>query len=427
MKSIIIKMLSHQLIRGSLIIVLGSTIVNIGNYVFHLLTGRLLGPTQYGVLESIISSLYILGIIPLALGITVVKFVSQFPGSENKEEARVFFRWLNVKLLVLGSVISLVLLFLVPIWSSFLKLTDNLPLIFAILTFPFLLLATSARSFLQGILNFFGYSVSVIFEVVVKIILAVIFIFLGWSVSGAVGAMLLGLVVAYLITLYLLREINSPKKVKSEFKQGKKFLKYSLPVTISILSITSLYTVDIILVKHFFNAFDAGIYAAVSILGKIIYFAPASLVSVMFPLVSSRQARGEKYHGVFWLTFVLVAACSALLSSIYFFFPKLMINILFGVKYLSGASILYWFAIFISLYALCNTLLNFYLSLGKTRASLLVFVGAFLQIILIFVWHADLLAVVIDSIIASSILLASLLLYYPYAAKKKLKPSLLKS
>ena len=45
----------HSLIKGSAIVFGGTAIVNGLNYVFHLITGRMLGPEQYSILASLIS------------------------------------------------------------------------------------------------------------------------------------------------------------------------------------------------------------------------------------------------------------------------------------------------------------------------------------------------------------------------------------
>ena len=41
-------------------------------------------------------------------------------------------------------------------------------------------------------------------------------------------------------------------------------IKYALPASIAILSLNSLISTDIILVKHFFSAQDAGLYGGLS-------------------------------------------------------------------------------------------------------------------------------------------------------------------
>ena len=57
----------------------------------------------------------------------------------------------------------------------------------------------------------------------------------------------------------------------------------------------SWHNIDVILVKHYFSADEAGHYAALSQLGKIIIFGTGAIASVMFPLVVERFEKHEMY------------------------------------------------------------------------------------------------------------------------------------
>lgn len=394
---------------------LGLTVVNAGNYLFHLLTGRMLGPANYGELESIISSLYLLGIIPIALNLIVVKFVSSQSASDP-EEIPVFFRWLNLRLIVFGVFSLVLLLLIIPHWAGFLKLDNSLPVLIAMLSFPLSLLMVTARSFLQGLMNFVAFTFSQIIEVLSKLLLAVLFIRWGWGVSGVSGAMVTASILGFFYALYVLRPFFMAHRGKT-FHKSKQLLKYGFSVVISTISLTSLFTTDIVLVKHYFTSFEAGIYASLSILGKIIFFGSGPFVTAMFPMVSQKKEKGESYHNLFWITVFLVLLSSLAVSAIYFVFPDLMIGLLFGKEYLVGKDLLVLFAVFISLYSLCSVFVNFYLSISKTIVVVIPLFFSIVQVVLIVIFHQSLAMVIIDSIITCVLLFISLLIYYPYAKK----------
>lgn len=396
---------------------IGTTIVNAGNYLFHLLMGRYLGPAGYGTLESLISSLYLLSIISASLNLVIVRYVSQAKGRGDEAAISSFYHWLSKRLIILGVIVAVFLTAFLPAWSSFLKISDLRIFYLTVLGFVLSFWAMSLRSFLQGMLKFFVYNVSTVLEIVTKIILCTFFVFLGWSVFGVfVGIFLSGLVGMAIAFYYL--KLKKPSLQNAGFLRKKEIILYGIPVLLSTIGYISLFSTDIILVKHYFVSFDAGIYAALSILGKIIFFASGSIVTVMFPLISQKHAQGGQYKKIFWTAFVLVGLSSAVLCGIYYFFPELMLRLLYGSSYLAGKSLLFWFAVFISLYALGNVLINFFLSIGKTRAVIFPLLCAGLQILLIVIWHQNLQLVIFDSVIATFILLVSLLLYYPYATRK---------
>ena len=62
MKKRVKKLVTHPLISGSSILLIGSLIVNIFNYVFNLSMGRLLSIEEYGLLASLTAFISIIAI-----------------------------------------------------------------------------------------------------------------------------------------------------------------------------------------------------------------------------------------------------------------------------------------------------------------------------------------------------------------------------
>jgi O-antigen/teichoic acid export membrane protein len=236
---------------------------------------------------------------------------------------------------------------------------------------------------------------------------------LGFRVGGAIAAIalatLLTVVLGYKLLLYHL-PLNFFGKINRNVS-FEKIGTYSLAVFLSNLALTSLYTMDIVLARHFLTPLEAGGYAALSVLGKIIFFAASPIMMVMFPVVSARQANGENYRKVVVLSLLLVLSVSLGVSSLYFLLPQLMVGLLYGQDYLSFSSSLGSFAIFISLYSLCSLLLNFFLSVSKVKIVALPVILAGLQVILINFYHEGISQILAMNILVTIILLLGLLLY----------------
>jgi O-antigen/teichoic acid export membrane protein len=207
------------------------------------------------------------------------------------------------------------------------------------------------------------------------------------------------------------------KQIKP-FKETKHFLKFTIPTFVTTLALISIFTTDVILVRHFFPGVESGYYSALSVLGKIIFFASAPVVMVLFPMVSEHHSRGESYGRMLKLGVLLTVAVSLSVTVIYFTIPDLMIRILFGEKYLAASGLLGIFGIFMTLHALCNLLANFYLSIHKTTISYIVGLFSIAQIILLYSFHRNLTEIIFVSIAITFLLLISLLLYYPHAKSK---------
>lgn len=409
------KIFKHPLFSGSAVMIGGSLVVNGFNYLYHLIMGRILGPSSYGVLAAIFSVLYIVSVLPMSTSFAIVKFVSSAKGKKERIEIYRAIRKLITNIAIAISVIMLALSF--PI-AKFLHIKEAISVSFVSIIVFFSLKTLVNQAASQGILKFTGVVVPNMVSSLLKLVLGVLFVVLGFSVGGAVFGVVLGAIFAFFVSLRYVKGFNGKKKVKEY--DTKPFLKYAFPVLVQALAFTSIFTVDLILVKHFLPAFEAGLYAALSTLGKIVYFAAQPITVVMFPIVSKRRSKGEKYRQVFYLSFLGTIGLSLAVVLFYYLFPNLAIGVLYGSEYLSAAKELVWMGIFIGIYTICYNLTNFLLSIDRTKIVLLPLVATILQIIGIWYFHESILQVIQVSLGAMTLLLAGLSMYLGYNQLSKL-------
>lgn len=376
-------------------------IINIINYVYHLVMGRILGPVDYGILASLFSILYIVGIVPTSTSVAIVKFISS---AKNSHEIATIYRSLNKLVFLIASALSVLTIAVSPFIANFLHIENIflIILITPILFFSLITLVNQAAS--QGLLKFMGFVIPNFASSVVKICLGVLLVIMGYSVFGAMVGVLAGGLLSYFVSKWYVRDIKKLRKVKNKYDL-KPFLKYSFPVFLQALAFTSLFTTDVILVKHFLSPFDAGIYAALSTLGKIVFFASAPISSVMFPVIAGRSAKGEKYLKIFWGSFGLTLIISAVVVGVYYFFSDFAIKILYGSAYLSASIDLVWMGLFILVYTLALLLVNFSLSLGKTQIIIFPVLAAFAQAVFLWIFHSSILEIIQVSLIICVLIL----------------------
>lgn len=419
LKDLLRRFFKSRLVISSLIMSFGAIIGGFVNYLYHLLMGRMLGPADYGLLVSLISLFSLLIIPSSSIGLVIVKFVSFFKGKKEFAAISILFKKITKKLLPFSLLFFLIFLMMSPIIISFLHLSSFLPLIIILIIILITIFSTINKAFLQGLLRFGWLTASGILEVLIKLLVAVIFVTWGFKVNGALFGLVLGGIIALFFTFVPLRSFFKTKRENLKINT-KEILNFSVPVFFFTLSFTSLYTSDVILVRHFFPEQQTGFYAALSTLGKIIYFLAGPIISVMFPMISERHANGGKYKNLLLLSLGLVVIICLFGISFYFFLPSFIIRIFYGQPYLSVAPFLGFFAVFLSLYTLCFLFVSFFLSIHKTKVVILPIVAAILQIVLIWFLHQTLLGVVLISIGITALLLISLLLYwFQYTSQRR--------
>jgi len=395
----------NTLFSGGIVMVVGSMSINAFNYLYHLIMGRALGPGSYSVLASVFSLYYMIAIIPQSASVSIVKFVSE---TKDKKDLSILYSSLYKFINILALVLAFFITIFSPLITKFLHF-DSFLLIPILAPITYFSLGTLLnQSVVQGLLSFKEVVSINLVAALGKLLLGLLFVILGFSAGGAV----LGLAIATFITFFYSRRLISVRvNVVPERRMLSDFFKFSVPALFQALSFTFIFTVDLILVKHFFSEYDAGLYAALSTLGKIIFFASSPIAMVMFPAVSGRRARGESYRKVFYITFFATFLMAGGIVSFYYLFPEFAIKILYGSSYLAASTYLFWMGGFIAVYTLNYFLVNFLLSVGKVKVVAVPFLSSVLQIIAISLWHESLLVVIQISLAIMIFMMILLVLY----------------
>ena len=405
------EIVKNPLFSGSAIMIVGSNVANFFAYIYHLILGRILGPSSYSELATLISILGLMGVISSSFYLVIVKFVS----SAKKNERKAMLSWLSKKGFILGVSVLLVFSALVPFLSSSLQIDSKT----LFLVGPIFLVSTLAfinKSFLLGLLKFEKFIGTALSEAFLKLILGLLFVYLGLSVFGATLGMFLAFAAGWVISRFFLKEFLGGKE--RNFKKSRQLFIYSIPIIFQTIAVTSLYSTDIILVKHFFPPYEAGLYASLSTLGRIIFFGAAPVSTVMFPMISRRYAKGENYRKIFIYSLLLTMLIASGVLLIYSLFPEFSIKILFGTAYLEAAPLLFWFGVFMALFTLSSLFISYFLSIEKTKVVVFPLIAAAAQVVGIWFWHDTILSVIKVSIFSTSFLIASLLLYFGHESRR---------
>lgn len=78
---------------------------------------------------------------------------------------------------------------------------------------------------------------------------------------------------------------------------------------------------DVVIVRHFFSPFDAGLYTAASILGRIVLFLPMAVSLVLFPKFVHNWTLGDSSRGLLYRGLGLTALLSGAVCSVFALLP----------------------------------------------------------------------------------------------------------
>lgn len=404
------KVFANPVTKSGAIMFVGHMTGSFMNYVYNLLMGRMLGPADYGVLAALMSLLYIVNVPSQAITTTITKYTASYKGEEKLERVRYLFGRLSKAFLMVGLLIfAFFVVASFPV-AQFLKIQDSLLVIMLASLFIASTPMTINNGVIYGLQEFPFIAGNSIFAALIKFSFAVLLAKLGFGVKGALVGLILSFYLPYFASFLPLKKLKK-YALENDIPWKKMFI-YSVPVFIANMGLGLFTSFDIVLVKRFFSPYDAGIYSALSLTSRTIYFASTSIVTVMFSLVAEKFAKKSGHKSVFLASLGLVSAGCILATIIYSLFPRFVMRFFFGSKYLSAAPYLGLFAVFISIYSLCNLLVNYFLSVQQTKIVLFSLLAAGLQAGLIYFFHESFSQVVWSSVAASGGLLLVLGGYY---------------
>ena len=413
------RFIKHELIAGAGFLFVASLFGSVFNFFFNLFMSRNLSVSDYGVLASLISIITLSMLVAGAVVPTIIRFAgSYFAKGELHMVRGLFF---NVGRLSFSLGIFVFFIFLI-FWQKiggFFNINDKYLIILVGFVVFLIFIGVINGTLLQAKLAFRFIAFTNLLSTFLKLFLGIALVFLGFSVVGALWAILLSLLIPYLLSFIPLKFILK-KSVGAPKIQIRTLLVYGAPAAIASFSLMSLITTDIILVKHFFDPDRAGIYAGLSLIGRVIFFFSAPVGTVMFPLVVQKHTRNENYQNILRLSVLLILLPSIALTIFYFIFPEFTIRFfLKNEEYVSAAPYLGFFGIFIGLFSLLSVFTNFYLSIKRTNIFIPLVAGAIIQAALIWIWHESFWQIIIISTITTFLLLISLIIYYPFAIKEQ--------
>jgi len=405
-----------DLIKGSFVVFLGQNFGNLGQFLYNLSIARILGPSLYGDFGAILSVSALFSAPLSVLSLMATKNASSFFGKGESGKIAWYTREIIRKGLLISFFGFIVFLLTLPWLSKFLQIQSVLPLVVLIGSVFLAVPLTIYRSVLRGILLFNEVSINSGIETYIKLLVTLLFIFVGWGLFGTALAIPISSITVLVLILIPFKkafgQISMKKSVSDRVSKG------FFPIMAITFCFTSFYTSDIILVRHFFDSTTAGQYVVLSTVGKIILFLIGPVVSVMFPLVTVRREKGEAYLIPLLGTLVISLLAASVITLVYFLFPGFIISFFFGQKYLSIVPYLGIYAIFTSIYTLNNVLMNFFLSISDYRLFPLLVLSSFSQIVFIFFFHRTISDVISVNIISSIIFFSFSIIYLLYKEKQ---------
>jgi O-antigen/teichoic acid export membrane protein len=385
---------------------LTGTFGSLSNLIYQLILVRGLSSVDYSVLSSLFS-LFSIVIMPLmAFATMVVRYSSMFNAQQRVDKLHTLFYYLFKHNILISLSFALIIFIFRDNLSNFLKLDSTVYIFFLAVIIFFNGILPVIFGFLKGLEKFYWLGSISLASGIIKIIATIIFLKLGWMVYGALFGFLTATLLSIFLSFLPIKVIFSFIKdrlimIKMNFKE---MYFYLIPTLLFTLTITTLTNIDMVLVRHYFSAIDAGYYAVAQIIGKIIFFLPGAIVIVMFPRVSSLHTQDKEHLDVLKKALVFATVLCLAGAVWYNLFPVFTLNLLTGKPHPQSIQLGRLFCVAMSFFSMTNLLSFYHLSISDFKFIKYLVIFTILQIICIALFHS-ILSVVLVILCINSIIL----------------------
>lgn len=395
------KTLQSRIVSGSLILLSGSSLTTAISLAYNIVVARFIGPEGFGQATAVYTILTLISAVTLSFQIVSAKVVAR---QKTTEEGSGAYRILHRGTWAVGILIALLLLIFQRSITTYLNLPS--PVLVALLAAgaAFYIPLGCRRGYVQGTYGFRRLATNLVLEGVIRLGGSFALILAGLGVEGVIAANSIAVAVAYLaIAPALVGRVASPHRFSYFFRETIQALMFfSGQVLIN--------NCDIVLVKHFFAAEEAGLYAAVAMVGRVVFGFSSAVVNSMFPLVAGTRDEERKDLRVIATSLFLVLGTGSVLALGLSVAPARLWTTLFG----SGFSIVgkynlpYLFALYAVstiIYSLSVVIITFEMSYKIVNTSWVQLAFSGIVIAGIVRFHSSLRQVILVQLVLMTILL----------------------
>lgn len=374
------------------------------NYVFNIIVARYTDSSIFGTFSAAMAIVYLLQIPFTSIQAIITKRVGENRKYDlNKFKWQSFFTFASI-----GIVVSSAFYIARQPLSQIANIPES---IFFYLALVLLMsfISSVAKGVLLGTERIATVNLLIFGETILKLIMGVVAIKLG----GSLPLLMLGSSIPALLTTIFVLPLTKLPGEKQENKIGLNY-KELLLTTMSFLLLSAPYTIDLILVNTSFRSE----YSAVSLLGKLVYFASITIAAVMFARLSNQTSVKDEKRTLF-ISLGGTILIGLILTFGLYIFKDLVINMTIGSQYLSIAPYIAIFGLCMTGYAVVYMLANYFISINSFKYIFILIFMTALQIYLFMTNNSSLMQVIYNQIIVYSALTVLTLIYLFLTFKKR--------
>lgn len=330
-------------LKNVLITIVVGTFVSFLNYLFNIYLARNLQDTDFGMYNAALGIIYLVQIPAVAIQTAITKKVAE-KKDFNLEKFKIQS---TLQLSLVAIVLSVTFILLGDTISSIANIPEKYILPLGIALFGSLI-SPIPKGFLLGIERITTLNVILLLETILKFVMG----YYAISMSMDITIPILANVIPALITLLVIMPFVKTGKV--EIPQTKITIPYKgvALLFLTFLLLNTPFTLDLILVNPDVRAQ----YGALSLVGKIVYFASITIAGVMISRLANQ--RDEERKKTLLISLGITALTGLSISFVYLLLPEYIVNIVFGGMYTEIVPYIGMYGVAMTLFSISYMVIN---------------------------------------------------------------------
>lgn len=390
--------------------------LNVANYVFHFFMTRWLGPESYGALSSLIALTSLISIPAAILTMIVVKYAAEFHALEDAGKLRT----LCDRVLIYSGMVALVVFAIVlaagHAIAAYIHVDDWTSVALCGFIAAVGLITPGSRGILQGVQDFRRLAFSLSIEGAGKCLIGVALAYSGFGIRGALVGYAAGSLLSLVYSLFALRPlvVGVRERLLLDYQR---LVRASAAVAVTTVTLQVVTFFDIVFVKHYFSAREAGLYSGVALTGKIMLFVVSFVPGILLPKAAAAATRSQSGRPlVLQAAGLTLVICGVGLAAV-FLFPGLAIRLVAGKEYVVAAPYLFWYALAMSMLAISGIVANYQIAMHRYFFVLPCAVACAAEVGAVAMFHASLMQVITLLVCFDALILATTMLRRPFPAR----------
>ena len=392
-----------RLVAGGSMLFVAILVTNAGNYILNLLLGRWLSPAEFSDANLMVTLMLTCTSVSLCLVLVTARFVGIRDATGRPEDAELVARSLHRWALFGGLAIGALLAVGSPLWSDLFHTGSAWPFVILAVGMPFYLKCAVGRGVLQGRLRFAPMAATYLVEMGVRLGLGTSLVLLGLGVDGATAALSLSLIAAWGTVALVSR--HRAGRAASGVADMSGVRTYAAFVSVLLIGQIVINNGDVLISKIFLAPYDAGLFSAVALVGRGVFFLSWSVAIVVFPVVAQRHAKGQAGRHILTGGVLAVTVIGGVCTLGALFVGGPVLGIVLGPDYAGLSVPLAVYASATTLFAIANLIASHHLATHRIRESWVVLGGAGVQTTLLLIWHHSMGQLITVQLVAMSLLL----------------------